>query len=190
MPIRRAPTRLMAVARSALPMMERSKNTYIAASSTTAAPITTSDWPLTGKPPRSQRASHIVAVRAPSAPKKYKPSPTMTQCSATDTISSISTLACASGRYTSRYSSGPMGTISSSASTVCAQAAAGLTHSATAAATAGSTMAHTAVDPQSTCKPRQCRHASTTRVSTARPNSNQMAEGTPPAWMAAIDSAA
>ena len=78
--------------------MERSKNTNISTTSSTVTPTTTSDCPATGMPPMSSLASEKAGVREPSAPKKNSPSPTSTPCSATDTISRMSTLAWANGR--------------------------------------------------------------------------------------------
>lgn len=107
MPISRAPTRLMVVARSALPTMVRSKKKYIATTSSAVTPMTT-DWP--------------VMVSAADVPARFRKRPVRElgaeeeqaqshhgQCSATDTISRISTVACASGRNASRYTNGPMG---------------------------------------------------------------------------------
>src|SRR6218665_1348081 len=118
MPISRAPTRLMAVARSALPTMERPRISS-SPSSASVTPSTTSDWPEMAMPPNAQRASTNAGVRAPSAPKNSRPSPTSTPCSATATMSSISTEASASGRKARRYSSGPSGAISTSVVSAC-----------------------------------------------------------------------
>src|SRR6218665_906254 len=118
MPISRAPTRLIAVARSALPTVERPRISS-SPSSASVTPSTTSDWPEMAMPPNAQRASTNAGVRAPSAPKNSRPSPTSTPCSATATMSSISTEASASGRKARRYSSGPSGAISTSVVSAC-----------------------------------------------------------------------
>ena len=102
MPINRAPTRFIAVARKALPTIERPKKRNSDTTSTNVTPTTTSDCPLICRPPTSKRASENAGVREPSAPKKSRPNPVSTPCSATDTISSISTEALASGRNASR----------------------------------------------------------------------------------------
>jgi hypothetical protein len=87
----------MAVARRALPYRVRPKKRYSARISAALAPSTHSVWPLTVSVPRSNRASLNGVVREPSAPKKSSPRPTSERCTATETISSTSTEASASG---------------------------------------------------------------------------------------------
>ena len=52
---------------------------------------------LTLTPPISNEADEKAGVRDPSAPKNQRPSPVSAKCTATETISSTSTLASASG---------------------------------------------------------------------------------------------
>ena len=143
-----------------------------------------------GSPPRSQRASDIGVVREPSAPKKNRPSPIIARCSATDTISRISTVACASGRNARRYTSGPMGTISASTASVCPNCDVGLRPHTRATAINGSSTAQTSVGFQATRVPRRWRQPSTASVSAAMVSSIQMMGGTLPVCSAAMASAA
>ncbi|MNV93427.1 hypothetical protein D3C71_1881160 [compost metagenome] len=78
MPIKRAPTRLIAVARKALPSIERSKNTNSDTTSTSATPSTTRDWPEMEISAMSNLDSEKGVVREPSAPKNSRPRPTST----------------------------------------------------------------------------------------------------------------
>src|SRR5574340_1031986 len=94
-PIRRAPSRLTAVARSALPYSARSKNCHSATISTTEAAKMISVWPLSASAPISNRSCQKLGLRKPSAPKKNRPRPVNTKCTPTETISSTSTLASA-----------------------------------------------------------------------------------------------
>ena len=110
-------------------------------------------------------------MREPSAPKKNSPSPTSARCSATDTISRISTVASASGRYASRYSSGPMGVTSSSTASERSSMACGLSTSSISAASSGSSTAQNSVLRQSTSAPRDWRTSSTISTSAASPSS-------------------
>ena len=96
MPISRAPRRLTAVARSALPDSERSKNRYRPAISTSEARKMINVCPASVTAPNEKRWSQKLGLRKPSAPKKYRPSPTSAKCTPTETISSTSTLASAS----------------------------------------------------------------------------------------------
>jgi hypothetical protein len=82
--------------------MVRPKNTASTTISIRLAPTTHSVWPLTFTRPSSKLASEKAGVREPSAPKNSRPSPTNAQCTATDTISSTSTLASARGWKASR----------------------------------------------------------------------------------------
>jgi hypothetical protein len=75
------------------------------------------NWTVVG--PRSKPPSVKGGMRAPSAPKKYRPMPTIMKCTATDTISSSSTLASATGWKARRYTCGPSGTTKTSATTTC-----------------------------------------------------------------------
>ncbi len=59
-------------------------------------------------------------MREPSAPNITRPSPTSAKCTPTETISSTSVLASASGWYASRYSIGPSGITISSVRAICA----------------------------------------------------------------------
>ncbi len=97
MPIRRAPIRLNAAARSALPYIERSKNWYSTTISTTDTATTHSAWLFTLTGPSVRLASLKGAVRAPSAPKASSPRPTSARWTAMDTISSTSVEADAIG---------------------------------------------------------------------------------------------
>ncbi len=90
MPISRAPSRLNAAARSALPYIERSKNWYSTTISTADTATTQSAWLLTLMGPSARLASDKGAVRAPSAPNASRPRPTSARCTAMDTISSTS----------------------------------------------------------------------------------------------------
>ena len=72
MPIRRAPTRLIAVARSALPTIVRSKNTNSSADSTACAHHDERLARDRRCPTRRERESENDAVREPSAPKKQQ----------------------------------------------------------------------------------------------------------------------
>jgi len=54
---------------------------------------------LTTTPDKSNEAAEKAGVREPSAPKNHSPSPVSAKCTATDTMSSTSTLASASGWY-------------------------------------------------------------------------------------------
>ena len=97
MPISRAPRRLIAVARSALPYTVRSNNTLNATINSNEQPITHNDCALAVSVPIVTVPSENAGVREPSAPNTSKPSPTITTCTATETISSINTDASASG---------------------------------------------------------------------------------------------
>ena len=66
------------------------------------APTTHSVCPFTPIGPSSKRASENGGVRVPSAPKKSSPRPTSARCTATATISSTRTDACAIGWNASR----------------------------------------------------------------------------------------
>ena len=187
--MRRAPTRLMAVARSALPTIERPKNRNSSITSASVTPSTTSDWPEMGIPPSSKRASENGGVREPSAPKNSRPRPTSTPCSATDTMSSISTDASASGRKARRYSSGPMGVMSTSVVKACQPSDVGLTPSTSAQAAKGSPTHHTSVAGQLTVLPAWWRTASTTSTTAASPTSNHKVDGIRPPCIMAIVSA-
>ncbi|KAG1385951.1 hypothetical protein G6F60_014654 [Rhizopus arrhizus] len=97
MPISRAPNRLKAAARSALPYIERSKNWYSTMISTADTATTHSAWLLMLMGPSARLASLKGAVRAPSAPKARRPRPTSARWTAMDTISSPSVEADAMG---------------------------------------------------------------------------------------------
>jgi hypothetical protein len=114
MPLSRAPSRFTAVARSALPGRVRSKKTYSATMRAALKPTVQRLCAVTVTPPTLIVPSEKGGVREPSAPKKASSSPTSARCSATDTIRSTSVVASRSGWKTTRYSSGPSGTISSS----------------------------------------------------------------------------
>ena len=58
--------------------------------------------PLTFTSPKLNDALVNAGVREPSAPKNHRPRPSMTKCTATETISSTRTDASASGWYASR----------------------------------------------------------------------------------------
>ena len=116
MPTRRAPIRLTAVARSALPAIVRSKTRKKRALSTIADAIIRITWPETVKPSASwSEPLASGAVREPSGPKNSRPRPDSRKCSASETISSTSTDASAIGWKTTRASSGAIGTTSSTA---------------------------------------------------------------------------
>ena len=188
-PIKRAPTRFMAVARKALPIMERPKNKNSNTTSTSVTPSTTSDCPVICSPPSSKRASENAGVREPSAPKNSKPRPTSTPCSATETISSVSTVASASGRNARRYSSGPRGVINTTVVSAWVASDAGFKPSTRALARPGSSTHHTSAEVQSTAAPFFQRQASTTSTLPARASSSHKVAGVRPACSMAIDSA-
>src|SRR5690606_6931211 len=110
MPTRRAPRRLTAVARNARPYSVLPKNTHRATMSAAQVPSTKKVCADHVTGPMSTCPSTNGGVRQPSAPKKTSARPVMAKCSATEMMSSTSTLASATGWYTSRYSMGPMGT--------------------------------------------------------------------------------
>ena len=96
MPISRAPSRLTAVARSALPYSVRSKNSHSSTISAAEAAKMMSACPLTLSGPSAKRTSQNGGLRKPSAPKNSRPRPVIAKCTPTDTISSTSELAPAS----------------------------------------------------------------------------------------------
>ena len=96
MPIRRAPSRLTAVARSALPRKVRSKNRNSATISAIETRKMMIVWPDSESAPAEKRASQKLGLRKPSAPKKTRPRPVSAKCTPTETISSTSTVASAS----------------------------------------------------------------------------------------------
>src|SRR4030095_9610627 len=96
-PQRRAPVLLSAVARSALPYSVRPKKRYSAAINATLVSTTSRLCTLMVMPPTSNDADENGGVREPSAPKNQRPRPVRTKCTATDTISTTSTLASAIG---------------------------------------------------------------------------------------------
>ncbi len=138
MPIKRAPTRLIAVARSALPYSVRSKNWYSPTMSRDETASTHSVCPLIMSGPRSKLASLNAGVRWPSAPKNSRPRPTIVICSATDTISRIKTGAEAMGWYMRRYIIGPKGTTTPSVSSTCSASGNSFTGSRASTATSAS----------------------------------------------------
>jgi hypothetical protein len=75
MPISRAPRRLTAVARSALPCSVRSKNSHSNTISATDARKMISVCPLSVSGPMLKRSSQKLGLRKPSAPKKNRPRP-------------------------------------------------------------------------------------------------------------------
>ena len=77
--------------------MERSKNWYSTTISSADTATTHSAWLLTLTGPSVSPASLNGAVRAPSAPKASRPSPTSARCTAIETISSTSVEAAAIG---------------------------------------------------------------------------------------------
>jgi hypothetical protein len=91
MPISRAPVRLTAVARSALPRNVRSKNSHSSTISAIELPTMISAWPLSVIGPSATRASQNDGLRKPSAPKNNSPRPVSAKCTPTETISSTST---------------------------------------------------------------------------------------------------
>ena len=138
MPMSCAPTRLIAVARSALPYSVRSKNWYSATISSTDTITTHSVCAETISGPSSRLNSLNAGVRWPSAPKNSNPRPTIAMCSATETISSTSTGAEAIGWYIRRYIIGPIGTTIASVSSTCTASGSSLTASPPTAATSAS----------------------------------------------------
>src|SRR4030095_4443439 len=113
-PQRRAPVLLSAVARSALPYSVRPKKRYSAAINATLVSTTSRLCTLMVTPPTSNDADENGGVRDPSAPKNHSPRPVSTKWTATDTISSTSTLASAIGWEAILYNSGPSGVTSAS----------------------------------------------------------------------------
>ena len=167
--------------------MDRPKNRNSSITSASVTPSTTSDWPETGIPPKSKRASENGGVREPSAPKNSRPRPTSTPCSATDTMSSMSTEASASGLNAKRYSSGPIGVISTSVVSACTPSDVGLTPSTSAQATSGSATHHTSVAGQLTGFPALWRTTSTNSTTAASPTRSHSVDGMrPPCIMAMV----
>ena len=80
MPTSRAPTRLTAVARSALPYSVRPKNRYSAPISTTLVPTTSRLCALNVSAPICERRAGEAGVREPSAPKNHRPRPVSAKC--------------------------------------------------------------------------------------------------------------
>ena len=119
MPISRAPVRLTAVARSALPRSVRSKNSHSSTISAAELPRMMTAWPLSVSGPRLKRASQNGGLRNASAPKNSSPRPVSAKCTPTETISSTSTDASASRWYANRYTSGPSGVTMASVSNTC-----------------------------------------------------------------------
>ena len=117
-PISRAPVRFSAVARSALPTSVKSKNRNSRPLNTSAAARISTVCPETCTPAISIAIDVSGSVRTPSGPKNSRPSPTSAKCSATETVSNNRTEASAIGRNTIRSSSGEIGMIRSSASTI------------------------------------------------------------------------
>ena len=95
MPIRRAPRRLTAVARSALPRSVRSKKSQRATIRTIEATKMKIVCPESVSAPAEKRASQKLGLRKPSAPKKTRPRPVSAKWTPTETISSTSTVASA-----------------------------------------------------------------------------------------------
>ena len=95
MPISRAPSRLTAVARSALPRSVRSKNSQSATIRAIEATKMIIVWPESVSAPAAKRASQKLGLRKPSAPKNTRPRPVSAKCTPTETISSTSTVASA-----------------------------------------------------------------------------------------------
>ena len=85
------------MARSALPYSVRPKKSASAPISATLVPTTSRLCTLMLTPPTENDADENAGVREPSAPKNHRPKPTIAKCSATETMSSTSTLASASG---------------------------------------------------------------------------------------------
>ena len=95
MPMSRAPRRLTAVARKALPRKVRSKNRNRPTMRTIEAMKMISVWPESAIAPAVKRWSQKLGLRKPSAPKNTRPRPVSAKCTPTETISSTSTVASA-----------------------------------------------------------------------------------------------
>ena len=121
MPTSRAPMRLTAVARSALPATVRSNSRKNSALSTTADATISSTWPLTGKPPRQREraADQRRGARALGPEEQQARARTAGSAAPATTISSTSTDASAIGCSATRATSGVIGTTSSTASAIC-----------------------------------------------------------------------
>ena len=116
----RAPTRLIAVARSALPAKVCSKKRNSSRLKTAALATINSVCEVTITVPKRKIAVVSGLVRKPSAPKNKRPSPDRPNVSATETMSRSKTEASAIGRNAMRSISGPIGATSAMASAICA----------------------------------------------------------------------
>ena len=96
MPTRRAPRRLTAV-RSARPYSVLPKNSHRPTIRMAQVATTNRLWADQVMKPRSTWPLTNAGVRQPSAPKNTRARPVSAKCTATDTISSTSTVASASG---------------------------------------------------------------------------------------------
>ena len=102
MPTSRAPRRFTAVARSARPYSVLPKKSHSATISSAQTSTTNRLCADQVMKPRLTWPSMKAGARQPSAPNTIRPSPTRAKCTATDTMSSTSTEASASGLYTMR----------------------------------------------------------------------------------------
>ncbi len=183
MPTSRAPARFTAVARSALPYSVRPKKSASAPISARLEATTSRLCTLMFTPAIDSDADENAGVREPSAPKNHSPRPSIVKCSATETISSTSTLASASGWYATRYSSGPSAvTVASVSSTWTKKGSCiGASHHTSAATKTGAPI-HSARRPGSRCAWPRCTHphASMRPAMTAMPTSTFSVPGAAP----------